>query len=68
MANPIYNIFNKPQQNNMQGMMQQFNAFRRAFRGDPKAEVQRLLNSGQMSQEQYAQYSNMARQLQQILK
>lgn len=37
---------------NIQQTMQQFNEFRQNFQGDPKAQVQQMLNSGQMSQEQ----------------
>lgn len=35
------------------GMIQQFNEFQKTFQGDPKAKVQELLNSGQMSQAQF---------------
>lgn len=38
------NVFNNPIQ-----MIQQFNQFRQTFQGDPKQQVQNLLNSGQMS-------------------
>lgn len=47
---------------NMQAVMQRFNQFRNTFRGDPKQKVQELLNSGQMSQDQYNQLQQMARQ------
>lgn len=46
-------------QNPMQ-MIQKFNEFRKNFNGDPKAEVQRLVASGQMSQQQLNQLQSMA--------
>lgn len=49
---------------NMQIMMQSFNQFASAFKGDPKQKVQELLNSGRMSQEQYNALQQMAKQFQ----
>lgn len=67
MPNPIYNILNQNAQNPMQMMMQKFNEFKNNFRGNPQEEVQKLLNSGQISQQQYNQLHNMATQFQQML-
>ena len=53
-------------QNPMQ-MIQQFNQFKNAFQGDPKAEVQKLLTSGKLSQQQLNQLQAMARQFQGLL-
>ena len=47
-------------------MIQQFQQFRQQFQGDPKQEVQNLLNSGQMSQQQYNQLQGMATQFQNL--
>lgn len=52
---------------NMQEMMQKLNQFRQSFQGDPKQQVQELLNSGKMSQSQYNQLSQMATQIQKML-
>lgn len=52
---------------NMGVMMQSFNQFASAFKGDPKETVQGLLNSGRMSQEQFNQLQQMARQFQQMM-
>lgn len=49
-------------------MMQQFNQFRSTFRGDPKAEVEKLLSSGQMSQQQFNQLQNAAQQFMQLMR
>lgn len=48
-------------------MINQFNQFRQQFNGDPKQTVQNLLNSGQMSQQQFNQLQQQATQFQQIL-
>lgn len=65
--NPFYNQQpSVPQMNgpfqNVANMIQQFNQFRSTFQGNPQQKVQELLNSGQMSQEQFNQLSQMAQQ------
>lgn len=44
-------------------MMQKFQQFQRQFQGDPQQMVQQMLNSGQMSQQQFGQLQQMARQI-----
>ena len=51
----------------MQGMMQKFQQFQRMFQGDPKQQVQQLLNSGRVSQDQYNRAVQMAQQLQRMM-
>ena len=58
MSNPIFNSMNQPQNN----MMQRFQQFQRLFKGDPKQQVQQMLNSGRVSQSQYNQAVQMANQ------
>nr|DAF46011.1 MAG TPA: Protein of unknown function (DUF2680) [Myoviridae sp. cthAo37] len=53
-------------QNPMQ-MIQQFQKFKQQFTGDPKAEVQKLLTSGKLSQQQLNQLQSMAQQFQGLL-
>ena len=65
MANPIYNLFNRKPQNNM---LAQFQQFKNSFKGDPKQQVQELLNSGKMSQEQFNRLSQIANEMQSLLK
>ena len=48
-------------------MIQQFMQFRQNFRGDARAQIQQMLNSGQISQAQYDNAVKMAQQLQQML-
>lgn len=67
MANPLYSLFGNSQFGNMAGLVQQFNQFKNAFKGDPRQQVQQLLNSGAVSQQQYNQAVQQAQALQQIL-
>lgn len=53
-------------QNPMQ-MIQQFQKFKQQFAGDPQAEVQKLLTSGKLSQQQLNQLQSMAQQFQGLL-
>lgn len=48
-------------------MAQAFQQFRASFRGDPKAEVEKLLQSGQMSQKQLNQLQALAQQFQGLM-
>jgi hypothetical protein len=50
-----------------QQMLQQFQQFRQSFQGDPKAEVEKLLQSGKMSQQQLNQLQQMARMFQSMM-
>ena len=38
---------------NMMNLMQRFQQFQQTFRGDPRQQVQQLLQSGKINQEQY---------------
>lgn len=69
MANPLFNMLGGNNQfGNMSGLIQQFQQFKNNFKGDPKQQVQQMLNSGQITQEQYNQAVQKANALQQILK
>lgn len=48
-------------------MIQQFNQFRNNFKGNAQEEVQKLIASGKMSQQQLNQLQSMASQFQQML-
>lgn len=74
MSNPLFNALGGGAQSKLPGMMgkfqqmmQQFQHFRQTFRGDPKAEVEKLVQSGQITQEQLDQVQQMARQFEQFL-
>lgn len=53
--------------NNPMQMIQQFNQFKNSFRGDPKSEVMRLMQNGQMTQDQLNQLQSMASDFQKML-
>ena len=52
---------------NMQSLISRLNQFKQSFQGNPKEQVQQLLNSGKMTQQQYNQLSQMATQIQNML-
>ena len=66
MANNLYNQFGN-QNNPFAQLMKQARDFRRQFSGNPRQEVERLLQSGQMSQQQFNQYSQIAQQVAQMM-
>lgn len=71
MANPLFQALGGQMPGPMgqfQRMMQQFNQFRSSFQGDPKSEVEKLLQSGRMSQQQLNQLQEMAKQFQGLIK
>lgn len=63
MSNPIFNGMNQPQNN----VLQRFQQFQRMFNGDPKQQIQQMLNSGRVSQSQYNQAVQMANQLMKMI-
>ena len=69
MSNPLFNALGGgiPQGNGPMQMIQQFMQFRQNFKGDPKAEVEKMLQSGRISQQQLNQVQQMAGQFQHML-
>ena len=66
MANPLFNAFGN--NNQFGGLIQQAQEFRKQFSNiNPRAEVERLLNSGEMSQQQFNEYSQIAQQVAQMM-
>ena len=62
MSNPLFSMMqNQAPMNN--GIMQRFQQFRQMFRGDPKQEVQQMLSSGRITQDQYNQAVQTAQQM-----
>ena len=64
MSNPLFGMMQNQMPN---GIMQRFQQFQQMFRGDPKQQVQQMLNSGKISQGQYNQAVQMAQQLQRMM-
>lgn len=67
MSSPLFDMMGNNQTPGPMGQMQQmlsaFQRFKAEFKGDPQQEVQKLLNSGQMTQQQYNQLQQMANQM-----
>ena len=66
MSNSLYNQFGK-QNNPIEQLAQQAREFQKQFKGSPRQEVERLLKTGQMSQSQFNQYSQIAQQVAQFM-
>ena len=67
MANPLYQIMSGQQMPNNNDFINRFNQFRNNFKGDPRKQVQDMLNSGRISQEQYNYAVQMANQFHKFL-
>ena len=71
MSNPLYSMFgglNQLPNNNMAQLLQQLSQFKQNFHGDPRQQIQQMLNSGQVTQEQYNRAVQMANFLQSMIK
>jgi hypothetical protein len=62
MANNLYQALNGQQTNPMQQLVADARKLRQTMQ-NPRAEVERLLQSGQMSQQQFNQFSQIAQQI-----
>jgi hypothetical protein len=62
MANPLFGQFGSNQNNPMSQFMGEFKKLQQTVK-DPRKAVENLLQSGQMSQQQFNQLSQMANQL-----
>lgn len=68
--NPFFNALGGGQMpmNNFPQLLQQFKQFKASFQGDPKAEVEKMLQSGRISQDQLNKIQSMANQFQGLFK
>ena len=60
MSNPLYQAMNDD-------LIQKFYQFRNNFKGNPQQQVQQLLNSGKVTQQQYNQAVQKAQIIQRML-
>lgn len=69
MSNPFYQAMggNVNPLGNFGQLVQKFQQFKTCFQGDPKAEVEKMLQSGALTQEQLNRAQAMARQFQNLL-
>ena len=69
MSNPFFNAFGRQVGNDpMSRMISEFKRFSESFKGDPIQEIQRLLDSGEMTQQLLNQLQSIAEQLQHLFK
>ena len=66
MPNPIYNSMAN-QNNPFMQIIQEAQNLKNTFKGNPREEVQKLLNSGAMSQSDFNRYSQIAQQVMQMM-
>ena len=62
MANPLFNALNGQQTNPMQQLIADARKLRQTMQ-NPRAEVERLVQTGQMSQSDFNKYSQIAQQI-----
>lgn len=62
MANPLFDNFGN-QSNPILDIIRQAKDFRKQFTGNPRQEVERLLQTGQLSQQDFNRYSQIAQQV-----
>lgn len=68
MSNPLFQqMGNGVPNNGMAQMMQRFQQFRQTFSGDPRQQIQQLMNSGKISQSDYDNAVQMAQQFQRMM-
>lgn len=66
MSNPLFDMMGK-QSNPMADLIRQARNFKNQFNGNPRQEVERLLQTGRMSQQQFNQFSQIAQQVVQAM-
>ena len=62
MANPLYGQFGGQQTNPMQQLIEDARQLKQTIQ-NPRAEVERLLHTGQMSQQKFNELSQIAQQI-----
>lgn len=62
MSNPLYGQFGGQQNNPIQQLVTNARQIKQTIQ-NPRAEVERLLQTGQMSQQQFNQFSQIAQQI-----
>ena len=66
MSSSLFDQFGR-QNNPLEQLAQQAREFRKQFSGNPRQEVERLLRTGAMSQQDFNRYSQIAQQVVQMM-
>lgn len=67
MNNPFPGMFGGQQMNPMAMIMQKFQQFQQGFRGNADQQIQQLMSSGKVNQQQYNQAVQWAQQFQKMI-
>lgn len=69
MSNPLFKMLSgtNANKNGPMQMIQEFMRFKNSFRGDPKAEIDKLIRSGAISQKDLNELQQMAQQFKSML-
>lgn len=65
--NPLFRQLNQGQNNPGNDIVSRFNQFRQSFKGNPQEQIQQMLNSGRVTQDQYNRAVQQANQLAKML-
>ena len=68
LLNSIGSLNNNNNINNFFSHINEFNNFKNSFRGNPQQQAETLLKTGQMSQEQFQQFAQIANFIRPLLK
>lgn len=68
MGNPLFQAVGGGMNPQFQNLLQRFQQFKSTFQGNPQQEVQKMLQSGKISQQQLNQAQQFAQQFQALMK
>jgi hypothetical protein len=68
MSNPLFQALGGGVNPQFQQLVQRFQQFKSTFQGDPQQEVQKMLQSGKITQQQLNQAQSFAQQFQALMK
>ena len=68
MSNPLFEALGGGVNQQFQQLVQRFQQFKSTFQGDPQQEVQKMLQSGKITQQQLNQAQSFAQQFQALMK
>ena len=68
MSNPLFEALGGGVNPQFQQLDQRFQQFKSTFQGDPQQEVQKMLQSGKITQQQLNQAQSFAQQFQALMK
>nr|DAI91740.1 MAG TPA: Protein of unknown function (DUF2680) [Caudoviricetes sp.]DAJ43168.1 MAG TPA: Protein of unknown function (DUF2680) [Caudoviricetes sp.]DAN03533.1 MAG TPA: Protein of unknown function (DUF2680) [Caudoviricetes sp.]DAP86791.1 MAG TPA: Protein of unknown function (DUF2680) [Caudoviricetes sp.] len=68
MSNPLFEALGGGVNPQFQQLVQRFQQFKSTFQGDPQQEVQKMLQSGKITQQQLNQAQSFAQQFQALMK